>query len=298
VTDFWGRMRALVVLCLWASAARADFPADAPWEWFVCEKDEDCAMVPSACPPAVAVRKDRLEDARRLDKRSCLTIVKPPGRAECVDKRCTAAGGALDGLGGGGSHLHHFDRPAEEYAKHFDAPDRDRWQKPAEVVKLLGMRPGMVVVDLGAGTGYFMKRLSRAAGKDGRVLALDVETQLVEYMRARAARAKLANVEARKVAYDDPQLAAGSVDRVLVVDTWHHIEDREAYARKLASALRPGGRVVVVEVTKESPHGPPAEHRLEPPRVVKELEAGGLANVKVVKESLPRQYVVVGEARN
>jgi SAM-dependent methyltransferase len=83
---------------------------------------------------------------------------------------------------------------------------------------------------------------------------------------------------------------------VLLVDTWHHIPAREAYGKKLVAGLRPGGRVVIVEVTRESPHGPPQAHRLDPEEVVRELEAAGLA-AEIVKESLPRQYVVVGTRR-
>jgi ubiquinone/menaquinone biosynthesis C-methylase UbiE len=193
-----------------------------------------------------------------------------------------------------GPLVHKFDKPAAEYAKHFDDPKRDAWQKPAELVKLMAVAPGMVLVDLGAGTGYLLPHLSKATGVTGKVLALDVEPQLVEYMQERAKREGLANVTAAKVPYDDPQLPPASVDRVVIVDTWHHIDGREAYAKKLAAALKPGGRVAIVEVTKKSAHGPPRHHRLAPEQVIRELEAGGL-KAKLVKESLPRQYVVVGK---
>ncbi len=188
---------------------------------------------------------------------------------------------------------HHFDAPAEEYAKKFDDPKRDAWQKPAEIIELMGVSPGMILVDIGAGTGYFLPHLSRATGERGRVLAIDVEKGLTEYMDARARREKLANVTVRLVPRDDPQLVPGSVDRVLIVDTWHHIGERDAYTKKLAAGLAPGGRVVIVEVTKESPHGPAKKHRLEPAQVVRELEAAGL-RAEIAKESLPRQYVVLG----
>ena len=191
--------------------------------------------------------------------------------------------------------VHKFDQPAEQYAKHWDAPDRDTWQKPKDVVKLLAIQPGMTVVDLGAGTGYFAPHLSRATGKDGKVLALDVEPQLVEHIEERARKSKLANVEARLVPYDDPKLEPRSVDRVLTVDTWHHIDKRAEYTRKLAAALKPGGFVAVVDYTLDSPEGPPKEHRMAPEQVVKELEAGGL-EAEIVAEKLPRQYVVIGRA--
>ena len=181
--------------------------------------------------------------------------------------------------GEGAAHggMQHSFEGAEKWAAVFDDPARDAWQKPDEVVALLAIEPGMTVADLGAGTGYFLARLSRAVGESGRVIATDLEPDMVRYMGERATREGLANVEVRQVAADDPGLDAGAVDRVLVVDVWHHISDRVAYARKLAAALRPGGRVVIVDFTMESPEGPPVEHRLEAATIVGELEAAGLA---------------------
>ena len=182
----------------------------------------------------------------------------------------------------------------ERFARHFDSPDRDAWQKPAEVVTLVDLRPGHVVADIGAGTGYFLSYWSKAVGDQGRVLALDVEPNMVEYMKRRAAKDGWRNVEARVVAPDDPGLAPGTVDRIVVVDTWHHIDDRAAYTSKLLRALRPGGSVVVVDFTLESDLGPPAKHRLPPEQVAKELEAGGLRAQIDRAETLPKQYVVRG----
>lgn len=182
---------------------------------------------------------------------------------------------------------------AEEWSARFDSPERDAWQKPEEVVALMEVEPGTTVVDLGAGTGYFLAHLSAAVGEDGRVLALDPEPDMVRFMTERAEREGLSNVEPRRIPYDDPELDDASVSRVLIVNTWHHIEDRAAYAAKLRQALAPGGRVVVVDFTKDSPSGPPVEERLEPAQVVAELEAGGL-EAGQVEEPLPRQYVVVG----
>ncbi len=196
--------------------------------------------------------------------------------------------------GGHGAGHHHDFADVERFAAIFDDPARDEWQRPDEVVALLALSPGMVVADLGAGTGYFAPHLSRAVGPSGRVLALDVEPAMVEHMRGRFAEAGLANAEARSVAPDDPGFAPASVDRVLVVDTWHHIEARERYAERLRAALRPGGFVLVVDFTRESPHGPPPELRLSAAQVVSELERGGL-RARVLEESLPYQYAVRAE---
>ncbi len=182
---------------------------------------------------------------------------------------------------------------ADEWSARFDSPKRKAWQKPAEVVKLLAAEPGMTLVDLGAGTGYFLSHLSAAAGDGGRVLALDPEPDMIRFMRERARREQLANVEPQRIPFDDPELEPASVDRVLIVNTWHHIQERPAYARKLLAALKPGGSVYVVDFTRDSPSGPPVEERLKARQVIAEFAAGGL-EASMVEETLPRQYVVVG----
>jgi ubiquinone/menaquinone biosynthesis C-methylase UbiE len=190
---------------------------------------------------------------------------------------------------------HHRFENAEAWAKVFDDPARDAWQRPDEVVALLALQPGMTVADLGAGTGYFEARLSAAVGPGGRVLALDVEADMVRYMKERATREALQNVEPRQVASDDPGLEPASVDRVLVVDTWHHVADRPAYAAKLAAALEPGGFVMIVDFTQESALGPPVAMRVRQEEVVADLQAGGLTAEVVAGETLPEQFVVIGK---
>ncbi len=187
---------------------------------------------------------------------------------------------------------HHFDDP-EKWSKEFDDPARDTWQKPDEVVTLTALEPGMTVVDLGAGTGYFEKRLSAAVGPKGKVIALDIEPNMVAFMKARAAREGLTNVEPRQCPPGSTGLAAASVDRILVVNTWHHLERREAYAKHLTETLVAGGSVVVVDFTKESPKGPPKEHKLAAEDIVRELTAAGLT-ARVAEETLPDQYIVIG----
>ncbi len=197
---------------------------------------------------------------------------------------------------GHGYHHHtasHDFSDAEEWSARFDVAERKAWQKPEEVVGLLEIAPGMTVVDLGAGTGYFLSYLSAATGGDGEVLALDPEVDMVRFMGERAEREELGNVEPKQIPFDDPQLAAASVDRVLIVNTWHHIQEREAYSRKLLGALKPGGRVYVVDFTQDSPSGPPVSERLLPEQVIAELASSGL-EAEAIEETLPRQYVVVG----
>ncbi len=188
--------------------------------------------------------------------------------------------------------VHRFEH-AHQWTAELDAPTRDAWQKPADVVAAMEIPSGATVADVGAGTGYFTPWLSRAVGERGVVLAVDVEPDMVRHLKERAEREKLTNVRPSLAATDDPRLPAASVDRILVVDTWHHIARREAYAAKLHDALRPGGKVFVVDFKLDAEHGPPPAHRLSPEAVVRELNAGGLSAV-VAPVELPQQYIVVG----
>lgn len=208
-------------------------------------------------------------------------------------------GGAL-AVASCAAHRHHHGHPGDdarhgvEHWLHLDDPGRDAWQKPDEVVAAAELSEGQVVADVGAGTGYFEPFLSRGVGARGKVLALDVSPQLVEHMKRRFAQASLGNVEVRLTQPDDPGLAAGSVDRVLVVDTWHHLGDRVAYARRLKQALAPQGRVLVVDYTAEATQGPPPEMRLGVETVLAELREAGFS-ARVLPETLPHQFIVVAQ---
>jgi ubiquinone/menaquinone biosynthesis C-methylase UbiE len=188
---------------------------------------------------------------------------------------------------------HHPFSDPERWAKVFDDPGRDEWQKPADVVKALGIKPGMTAADLGAGTGYFMAALSQAAGSGGVVLEIDTEPEMVGYLARRAHREALLNVVPVLALYEEPFLPKGRVDRVLIVDTYHHIDDRRAYFGRMRQSLRPGGRVAVVDFHKKPlPVGPPPEHKLEREVVVHEMEQAGyrLADEPTF---LPYQYFLI-----
>jgi cyclopropane fatty-acyl-phospholipid synthase-like methyltransferase len=190
---------------------------------------------------------------------------------------------------GGG---HHRFEDADRWAEVFDDPARDAWQQPDKVIAALELAPTMTVADIGAGTGYFAVRLAKAV-PEGRVIATDIEPDMIRYMRERAAREGISNIEAIVTPADDPKLA--DVDRVLIVDVWHHLGDRIAYAKKLASALRPGGRIAIVDFKLDATMGPPKEMRLAPDAIVADLRAAGLT-VEIAAVELPQQYIVI--ARN
>jgi ubiquinone/menaquinone biosynthesis C-methylase UbiE len=187
----------------------------------------------------------------------------------------------------------HSFEDVEHWVKMFDDPERDAWQKPAEVVAALILRPGMMVADVGAGTGYFSRHLAAAVGDTGTVLAIDVEPNLVVHLRARAEREQTANVVPILGSADNPRIPAGRADLVLIVDTFHHLDDRPNYLRRLRAALARGGRVAVIDFKKEeSPVGPPLDHRLAREQVLEEFD---LAGYRLVDEPqvLPYQYFLV-----
>ncbi len=185
---------------------------------------------------------------------------------------------------------HRFDN-AEQWAKVFDDPTRDAWQQPDKVIAALELAPGMTVADVGAGPGYFSVRIAKQLA-GGHVIATDIEPDMVRYLSERATRENWKNLKAQVTPPDDPQLPAGAVDRILVVDVWHHLGDRGPYAKKLASALKPGGFVAVVDFKLDATQGPPKEHRLAPEAIIADLAAAGLS-AAVSPTALPEQYIVI-----
>jgi hypothetical protein len=191
----------------------------------------------------------------------------------------------------GGSMPHRFEK-ADEWAKDFDDPARDAWQRPDLVLAALELAPKMLIADIGAGTGYFSVRLARAV-PDGKIIATDIEPDMVRYITERAARENLPNLRATLTPPDDPRLPPSAVDRILIVNVWHHVSDRPAYARRLARALHPGGKLAIVDFTLASSHGPPPEHRLTPDQILADLRGAGLT-ASLSPTALPEQYIVIG----
>jgi SAM-dependent methyltransferase len=194
-----------------------------------------------------------------------------------------------------GSH-HEFHRPthrfedAEAWSQVFDSPERDTWQKPDEVIEQLELAPDARVADVGAGTGYFTVRLARAVPR-GKVVAVDVEPNLVAFIEQRASREGLTNVEAKLAPADDPRLPP-DLDLVLVVNTYHHIAERPAYFAKVRQSLAADGRLVLVEwrMGKQA-HGPPDDHKLPPDVITRELSEAGFRRCREW-DGLPHQHVL------
>ena len=187
-------------------------------------------------------------------------------------------------------HQQHPPRSSEEYARVLNDPQRDGWQKPHEVVQALALRPDEAIADVGAGTGYFSRRFARHAGT---AYAVDIDSNLL----ARAAEGAPANHRTILAAPDDPKLAAKSVDTIFFCDVLHHIGNRPAYYEKLDKALRPGGRIVIVDFHKrQTPMGPPLSMRLSAEEVEGELARAGFKKTKEFG-FLPYQYFFVFERK-
>src|SRR6516164_9408685 len=176
-----------------------------------------------------------------------------------------------------------------------DRPEREQEEYPGVVIDALGLRGGEVVADLGAGSGYFTFRVAPRVGKAGRVLAVEIQDEMLETIRRRAVALKVTNVEEIKGSETDPKLPAGSIDLVLMVDVYHELAYTFEVMTKVHEALKPGGWVVFVEYRKEDPKIPIKEvHKMSVHQLKKEMKAVGLTHVRTV-ETLPSQHIVIFE---
>ncbi|OFW13328.1 MAG: hypothetical protein A3F70_00195 [Acidobacteria bacterium RIFCSPLOWO2_12_FULL_67_14] len=175
-----------------------------------------------------------------------------------------------------------------------EAPDREAWQKPDEIMDALGIADGSAVADIGAGAGWFTIRLARRVGPNGIVYAQDVQRQMLEAIRRRVAREGLRNVETRLGSDSTPNLPGGALDAVLVVDVYPEVERRVAFLQNLAAALTPTGRVGIVNYKPGSGGpGPAAAEgaRVEVSAVEDDARAAGLRVLS--RQTLPYQYLLV-----
>ncbi len=195
------------------------------------------------------------------------------------------------------AEMHHRHDDPRAYIASLDDPARDAYQKPDEVLKALALRPGETVADVGAGSGYFTLRFARAVGPAGRVYAVDVSPDMIRHLNRRIRDAKIANVATILSEPDDPLLPDASVDRVVVVDTWHHVEDHGKYLERLKRVLKPGGQVVHIDFHKRDlPVGPPPGMKIAREDLVREMENAGF-RLAAEHSFLPYQYFLVFTVR-
>ncbi len=174
-----------------------------------------------------------------------------------------------------------------------EAPDRDIWQHPEQIMDALGIADGTVVADIGAGAGWFTIRLARRVGPNGVVYAEDVQPEMLAAIRRRVDAEGLMNVKPILGKGSDPRLPAAALDAVLMVDAYHEIDDRVPLLRNLAKALRAGGRIGVVDFKLEgSGPGPEMEERISPETVVNDARSAGLRLLSQ-ETFLPYQYLLI-----
>lgn len=190
---------------------------------------------------------------------------------------------------------HHPPRSTDRYIKALEAPTRDAWQQPEKVVATLALKPGESVADLGAGPGYFTLRFARAVGPTGKVYAVDISREMLDYLGKQAKAEHLLNIEPVLAQPHNPELPAASVDLIFICDTLHHISDRANYYSLLIRALKPGGRLVNIDFHKQPlPVGPPVEMKIPKAEMIQEAEAAGFHLVRQY-DFLKYQYYLVFE---
>jgi predicted methyltransferase len=188
-------------------------------------------------------------------------------------------------------HTHHHSfGDAQKWAQVFDDPKRDAWQKPHEVIQALKLKPDAVIADIGSGTGYFAARFAHMVPK-GRVYGVDTEPDMVKYLAERAQREGLKNITAVQAKAGAPRLPE-KADVVVLVDVYHHVENREQYFRQLQNSLKTGGRLAIIDFRLDSPEGPPKAARIAPEQVKSELLRAGY---RLAEEHgfLPNQYFLI-----
>jgi ubiquinone/menaquinone biosynthesis C-methylase UbiE len=193
-----------------------------------------------------------------------------------------------------GHHAHDRFSPVdfEAFVGRMLDPERSRWQQPARVLDALRVRRGQSVADIGAGPGFFTVALARAVGPRGRVYAVDPGLPHLERLRDRLMKAGVRNVTPVLGRGDDPHLPPASCDVVMIVNTYHYFPDGPRFLRRAAEALRPGGVLVGIDFAKrETPVGPPVEHRVSREEFLRDA---GRAGLRLVAEHgfLPYQYFV------
>ena len=177
----------------------------------------------------------------------------------------------------------------DKWVKMFEDPERVKWQKPAEVVKAIELEPGDIIVDIGAGTGYFTRLFAMAVSPEGKAIGLDIEESMVNHMKEDAIKLGLNNYDAKVVPTDDAGLAPNSVDVIFLSNTYHHIANRVDYFKAVAKGLKKNGRVVIVDFYKDSKIGPPRDHKLAKAVALTEMKEAGYRLVKT-HNVLEHQY--------
>jgi ubiquinone/menaquinone biosynthesis C-methylase UbiE len=189
--------------------------------------------------------------------------------------------------------MHGLHRDPKAYIGALEDPQRDAYQKPHEVVHALSLKPGEVIADIGAGSGYFTFHLARHVGEKGRVYAVDVSSDMILHINRRIRDTRANNVVSVLADPDDPLLPERSVNRFFICNVWHHVENQTKYLSLMKKMLKPGGEVVMIDFQKtETPVGPPLKMRIAREDLIKQMENSGFTLSKE-HTFLPYQYFFV-----
>ena len=174
-----------------------------------------------------------------------------------------------------------------------ERPERASEEQPQLAIDALGIKPGQTVADLGAGSGYYSFRVAPLVGPTGKVLAIDIEPAMLEAIVQRAQREHISNVATVRSSAQDPNLAAGSVDLLFMVDVYHELEYPYEMMTKVRAALKPGGRVALIEYRAEDPEvAIKPLHKMSERQVRREMQAAGFKHLQTVR-TLPLQHLIV-----
>lgn len=174
-----------------------------------------------------------------------------------------------------------------------DRSEREAEENPDGALDAIGIKPGMVVADVGAGTGFMTLKMARRVGPSGKVYAEDVQPEMLHKLRKNASAAKLTNIQTVLGGEADPKLPPNTLDLILLVDVYHEFSQPQRMLRRMREALKPDGRLVLLEYRKEDPSIPiRPEHKMSVQEVKLELEAEGF-HLHQVLETLPRQHILI-----
>ncbi len=171
--------------------------------------------------------------------------------------------------------------------------EREDEEAPSKALDALDLKAGMVVADIGAGSGYYAARLAKRVGPGGRVYATDIQPGMIELLERRIRNEGLTNVTTVLGGMDDPRLPAGTIDLAIMVDVYHELQQPQVFLQRLKPAFKANGRLVLLEFRKEDPKVPILEvHKMSVAEVKQELEAEGFVLEQVIAV-LPWQHIIV-----
>lgn len=190
-------------------------------------------------------------------------------------------------------HQHRRPDDIKQYLERLDSAERDQYQKPREVIEALRVKPGMAIADLGSGSGYFTRRFVEAVTDSGMVYAVDVEPEMLTYVKESIMHMHVPySADFILARPDNPKLPFESVDLIFVCNTVHHLDDRTTYFRNVTSALKPGGRIAIIDFYPDERSGNlgfPKRHLVSRETILKEMNEAGY-RLEREHTFLSRQY--------